>query len=64
MSNDSSPTPASDRPFCPTRWLLPHLTAYNLTVIGVLGAATAGFGALVAILIIIATKCNVLGLIE
>jgi len=65
MSAPSSATPASARPFfCPTQWLFPHLTPYNITVAVVLGAATAGFGALVTVLIIIATNCNVLGLVE
>ena len=65
MSNVSPATQASTRPFfCPSRWLVPHLTPYNITVAVVLGVATAGFGALVTVLIIIATNCNVLGLVE
>ena len=69
MSNSTSPVtaPATDsgRPwFCPTQWLLPHLTPYHITVAVGLGIATAGFGALTAVLIIIATNFNVLGWIE
>jgi len=57
-------TPKPNRPFCPTNWLLPHLTAYHITVAVVLGAATAGFGALVAVLLIVCTNFSVIGWIE
>jgi hypothetical protein len=40
------------------------LTPYHLTVAVVLGLATAGFGALVTVLLLICTNFNVLGFIE
>lgn len=61
----AAPASAPARPwFCPTVWLKPFLNPYYITVAAVLGAITAGFAVLVAILIIIATNFNVLGLIE
>jgi hypothetical protein len=40
------------------------LTPYNITVAAVLGLATAGFGALIAVLLLIATNFNLLGFVE
>jgi len=61
----STPSPEKPkRPFCPSVWLKPHLTPYHLTVAVVLGLATAGFGALVTVLLLICTNFNVLGFIE
>ena len=65
----SSPTPAtqpaaSDRPFCSSVWLKPHLTPYHLTVAAVIGGITTVFAVIVALLIIVALNINVLGWIE
>lgn len=46
------------------RHVKPFLTPYYLTIAGVLGAITAGFGALVVVLILIVTNFNVLGWME
>jgi len=63
----SSPTPtiqASKKPFCPSVWLWPHLTPYNLTVAGVLGGITAIFATVIILLIIVALNFNPLGWVE
>jgi hypothetical protein len=44
--------------------LKPYLTPYYITVVAVLGLATACFVALVAVIVLVATNFNVLGLIE
>jgi hypothetical protein len=44
--------------------LKPFLTPYYITVAAVLGLATAGFVALVGVIILIATNFNLLGAIE
>ena len=63
----SSPTPtvqASTKPFCPSVWLRPHLTTYNLTVAAVLGGITAIFATVIVLLIIVALNFNPLGWVE
>jgi len=61
----STPPPtAPERPYCPIVWLKAHLTPYNITVAAVLGLATAGFGALIAVLLLISTNFNLLGFVE
>ena len=66
MSNSitaaSTQAASSGRPLL--KWVKHHSTPYHLTVAVVLGLVTAGFGALVVVLIIIATNFNVLGWIE
>ncbi len=61
-------TPAateSTRPwYCPTRWLLPHLTVFHLAVAAGIGAATVGFSALIVVLLLISTNFNLLGWTE
>ncbi len=61
-------TPASAAPtkseFSPKVWLLSHLTPYHLTVAAVLGLATAGFTALIVVLLLISTNFNLLGWTE
>lgn len=58
------PTDSPKPWFCPSVWLRPHLTAYNLTVASVLGGLTAVFFTVIALLIIVALNFNVLGWIE
>ena len=59
-----SPAPESSKPFCPIELVKPYLTPYYITIAAVLGAATAGFGALIAVIVLIATNFNVLGWME
>ena len=69
----STPVPAAKdsvpaKPFCPVelakKHLQPYACPYYLTIAGVLGAATAGFVAVIVLLILVAANFNVLGLIE
>lgn len=67
MSSPASAPQAapSDRPwFCPTVWLMPHLTPYNLAVASVLGGITTVFAVVVVLLIIVALNFNPLGWVE
>jgi len=64
MSSSTPAASAPTRPFCPSTWLKPHLTAYNLTVAAVLGGITAVFFTVIALLIIVSVNFNVLGWIE
>ena len=52
------------KPYCPIELLKPYLTPYYLTIGAALGAATAGFVALIVVVVLIATNFNVLALIE
>jgi len=45
-------------------WIKHHTTVYHLTIAAVLGALTAGFVAMIAVVIIIGTNFNVLGWME
>jgi hypothetical protein len=60
----SSTSPKPAKPYCPSTWLAPHLTPFNLTVASVLGGLTAVFFTVIALLIIVALNINVLGWIE
>jgi len=60
----STTSPDSPKPFCPSVWLRPHLTTFNLTVVSVLGTMTIAFLTVIALLIICAVNFNVLGWIE
>jgi hypothetical protein len=61
----STPPPAApEKPYCPIVWLKTHLTPYHLTVAAVLALATAGFTALIAVLLLISANFNLLGFVE
>ena len=64
MSSPTSTVQASTKPYCPSVWLRPHLTAYNLTIAGVLGGITAVFATVIVLLIIVALNINPLGWVE
>ena len=64
MATSTTSTAPAAKPYCPIELLKPYLNPYYLTVAAVLGGITAVFGALVAVLIIIATNFNVLGWME
>jgi hypothetical protein len=60
----TSAAPKTSPKFNAAAWLKPYLTVYHVAIASAIGAATAGFLALIVVLIIIATNFNVLGLIE
>jgi len=66
----STPSPAPQAPasatnrFCPIKLIKPYLTPYYIAIAAVLGAITAGFVAVTALLIIVALNFNVLGWME
>lgn len=60
----TSPAAPADKPYCPVEWVKKHATVYHLTVAAVLGAATAGFTVVIALLILVSTNFNVLGWTE
>ncbi|MCE0523175.1 MAG: hypothetical protein LV480_09725 [Methylacidiphilales bacterium] len=66
----STPSPANKasapvaRPYCPIELMKPFLVPYYLTIAAVLGAITAGFVVVTALLILVVTNFNLLGWIE
>lgn len=57
-------TPPKKFPFSLIEKIKPYLNPYYMTVAAVLGGITTVFGALIVVLIIIATNFNVLGWME
>ena len=67
LEKDAMPTPsvpASEKPFCPIERIKPYLVPYYFTVAAVLGAITAVFVAIFAVLVLVVTNFNILSLIE
>jgi hypothetical protein len=55
---------SSSRPFSLVERVKPYLIPYYITLAAVLGAATTGFLVIIALLILVVSNFNVLGLIE
>lgn len=60
----SAPSSSSSPVDCLAAKVKAIATPYHIVLAVVIGAITAGFGALVAVLLLIATNFNVLSLIE
>ena len=55
---------SSSRPISLVERVKPYLIPYYITLAAVLGAATTGFLVIIALLILVVSNFNVLGLIE
>jgi hypothetical protein len=63
--SSATPVPAPTAPPVPLmERVKPFLAPYYLTIVAVLGALTLGFVIVIALLILVVTNFNVLGLIE